>query len=445
VLSAFAIGCSPEHNVTDPVAQETRTATMTPQPSVTDSIVQDMPAGTVATGTAPQSPEVTVSPLSQSSSACPSTLTTISPDGALLDTIDRMMRSYPIGGVWGRPTDLDFTPKEAPLEGELVVSRRDGDVSRIEGCGSGIEVPVAVMLRTKDGGLAESVEGTARLTHEVGTTIDGTPTPFRAELSAFVDLDDLSGNFSFADDPTWTFGKAALRAELTPFGTRGMMGANIEAKDPPEPGSATRAPWEEPLLTWNGGNGCVGNPDADPEPALFPAPTEMRTALDAALAMTTGKTYRAKYADGAETKVSVEFTPLTLLCATNFWASYWHFPTSAHLRTNDGRVDVTIGVAIDPGYSQLHYNNLTEVPWAYPPSGVEKQIGHIDVPLSGYSHVGLESWFDLEPQPAGWLKVLGYPDGACTRCNDIGGCIDCAFTERVEILSLFIGTEADQP
>jgi hypothetical protein len=56
---------------------------------------------------------------------------------------------------------------------------------------------------------------------------------------------------------------------------------------------------------------------------------------------------------------------------------------------------------------------------------------------------GIEAWFDLTPEPAGWLKVLGYDDGARAVCDEIGGCIECSFDRRVEISSLFIGAEAD--
>ena len=325
-----------------------------------------------------------------------------------------------------------------------MVSRRDGDLVQLEVCTFGIEVPVAVTVRTNDGALAESVEGIVLLTNQGDMTIDGSPAPFRAELSAVVDLGALSGSFAFADDPAWTFSNATLRAELTPFGTRGMLGANIEPKEPSEPGSAVAPPSLEPLLTWHGGGGCVGSPDSDPDPALFPAPTEARALLDEALEMASAGTYRAKYADGTETRVAVQFAPLTLLCATNFWASYWHFPTRVHLTTDDGRLDVSIGVTIDPGFAQLHYNQLTEVPWAYPPSRLDERIGHIDVPVSDYAHVGIEAWFDLTPEPAGWIKVLGYDDGACAVCDEIGGCIECAFDQRVEILNLFIGAQADK-
>jgi hypothetical protein len=259
-----------------------------------------------------------------------------------------------------------------------------------------------------------------------------------------VDLGALSGSFSFADDPSWTFGHAMLRAELTSFGTRGTLGANIEPKGPYEPGRPSPAPSSKPLLSWHGADGCVGSSDTGSDPALFPAPTEARAALDAALEMAAAKTYRAKYSDGTATQVALEFAPLTLLCATNFWASYWHFPTRVHLRTDDGRLDVSIGVTIDPGFSALHYNQLDEVPWAYPPSRVERQIGHIDAAVSDYAHVGIESWFDVEPDPAGWIKVLGYDDGACARCDELGGCIECAFDKRVEILNLFIGAESDK-
>jgi hypothetical protein len=33
---------------------------------------------------------------------------------------------------------------------------------------------------------------------------------------------------------------------------------------------------------------------------------------------------------------------------------------------------------------------------------------------------------------------------ACGVCDDIGGCIECAFDQRVEILNLFIGAQADK-
>jgi hypothetical protein len=362
----------------------------------------------------------------------------------VLDTLDRLAGSYPIGGAWGAPNQLDFTPKEMPFEGELVVSPRDGVLVQVEGCSFGIEVPVAVSVRTNDGALAESVDGVVLLTNAGETTVDGAPAPFRAELLAFIDLGALSGSFAYADDPTRTFGIAALRAELTPFGTRGELRANIEPREPSDPGSTVAQPALDPLLTWHGGDGCVGGLDSDVDAALFPAPTEGRAALDAAIEMASAETYRVKYADGTETRLAVELAPLTLLCATNFWASYWHFPTRVHLRTDDGRLDVSIGVGIDPGFSQLHYSQLTEVPWAYPPSRVDEQIGHVDVDVAGYSHVGIEAWFDLTPEPAGWIKVLGYHDGACDLCDETGGCIECAFDQRIEILNLFIGAQAEK-
>lgn len=379
-----------------------------------------------------------------SSDACLGSRTPITdPDAALLATLDRLVGSYPIGGNWGAPAVLEFSPKQTPFDGELAVSRRDGDIVRLEGCTSGIEVPVAVTMRTNDGALAERVDGTVLLINQGEMTVDGAPAPFRAELSAVVNLGTLSGSFAFADDPNWTFGSATLRAELTPFGTRGTLGARVESKEPSAAGSAAVSPAADWLLSWHGGDGCVGDSYSDPDPALFPAPTEARAALDATLEMAAVETYQAKYSDGTETRVALEFAPLSLLCATNFWASYWHFPTRVHLKTDDGRLDISIGVTLDPGFTQLHYNQLDEVAWAYPPSNVAQQIGHIDVPVSDYAHVGIESWFDLTPEPAGWIKVLGYDDGACTRCDESGGCIECAYDERVEMLNLFIGAQAD--
>jgi hypothetical protein len=419
-LAALSVGCGAE-------------------PRVDDSVPGDTPAATTTESSADSGRAAP-----QASRDCRGTRTAITnPDGALLDTLDRLVGSYPIGGVWGVPAQLDFTPKETPFDGELVVSRRDGDLVQVEGCTFGIEVPLAVTVRTNDGALAESVEGIVVLTNSGDTTIDGSPAPFRAELLAFLDLGALSGSFAFADDPARTFGIAALRAELTPFGTRGTLRANIESKEHSEPGSVVAQPALEPLLTWQGEDGCVGGLVSDAAPALFPAPTEARAALDAALEMASAETYRVKYADGTETRLAVEFAPLTLLCATNLWASYWHFPTRVHLRTDDGRLDVSVGGTIDPGFSQLHYNQLTELPWAYPPSRVDEQIGHIDVPVSEYAHVGIEAWFDLTPEPAGWIKVLGYGAGACALCDEIGGCIECAFDQRIEILNLFIGAQAE--
>jgi hypothetical protein len=410
------------------------------QPSVDDSVVSDAPA---ATTTESSSDRGRAAP--QASQDCQGARTPITnPGSAVLDTLDRLAGSYPIGGAWGVPEQLDFTPKEMPFEGELVVSRRDGDLVRVEGCSFGIEVPVAVSVRTNDGALAERVDGVVLLTNAGETTVDGAPAPFRAELLAFIDLGALSGSFAYADDPTRTFGIAALRAELTPFGTRGKLSANIEPREPSDTGSSVAQPAVEPLLTWHGGDGCVGGLDSDVDAALFPAPTEGRAALDAALEMASAETYRVKHADGTETQLAVEFAPLTLLCATDFWASYWHFPTRVHLRTGDGRLDVSIGVGIDPGFSQLHYNQLTEVPWAYPPSRVDEQIGHVDVDVAEYAHVGIEAWFDLTPEPAGWIKVLGYDDGACDLCDENGGCIECAFDQRIEILNLFIGAQAEK-
>jgi hypothetical protein len=441
-LLTFAVGCSADPNVNDSVVDNMPAATTTYDTPATMT-TYDTPAAT----TTPQPSGGTVRPASEASSqGCLITRTPITnPDGALLETLDRVADRYPIGGAWGTPAQLEFKPRQAPFEGELVVRRRDGDLVQLDGCQSGIEVPVAVALRTNDGALAESVEGIVLLTHPDERTIDGTPAPFRAELSAVLDLGALSGSFAFADDPTWTFRKATLRAQLTRFGTRGMLGANIERKESPEAGLAVMPPSLEPLLTWHGGDGCVGSPGSDPDPALYPAPTEARAVLDAALEMAAAETYRAKYVNGTETQVAVELAPLTLLCATDFWASYWHFPTRVEVRTDDGRLDVSIGVTIDPGFTRLHYNELTEVPSAYPPSRVEEQIGHIDVPMSDYAHVGIEAWFDLTPEPAGWIKVLGYDDSACARCDEIGGCIECAYLERVEILTLFIGTQADKP
>jgi hypothetical protein len=419
-LAAFTVGCGAEPSAGDPVVDDTPVATATPEPSA---------------GTTPAAP--------LASDACQGTRTPIThPDGALLDTLDRLVGSYPMGGVWGEPAQLDYTPKGAPFEGELVVARLDGELDQLEGCRFGVELPVAVTVRTNDGALAESVEGLLLLTNPGDMTTDGSPAPFRAELSAVVDLGALSGSFAVADDPMWTFGHATLRAELTPFGTRGTLGASIEAKAASQPGSAV-APSLEPLLTWHGGDGCVGSPYSDPDPALFPASTDARQALDAALELASGQTYRAKYSDGTETRVALELAPLSLLCATSFWASYWHFPTRVRLRTDDGRLDVSIGVTIDPGFAQLHFNQLTEVPWAYPPSRVDEQIGHIDIPASDYAQIGIESWFDLTPEPAGWIKVLGYDAGACALCDELGGCIDCAFDQRVELLSLFIGAQTD--
>jgi len=410
------------------------------QPSVDDSGVNDAPA---ATTTGSSSDSGRAAP--QASRDCQGDRTPITnPDNAVLNILNRVAGRYPVGGAWGAPEQLEFTPNRMPFEGELVVSRRDGDLVRVEGCSFGVEVPVTVSVRTNDGALAESVDGVVLLTNAGETTVDGAPAPFRAELLAFIDLGAVSGSFVYAYDPHRTFGIAALRAELTPFGTRGTLRANIEPREPSDPGSTVTQPALEPLLTWDGGNGCVGGLDSDVDAALFPAPTEWRVALDAALEMASAETYRVKYADGTETKLAVEFAPLTLLCATNFWASYWHFPTSVQLRTDDGRLDVSIGVGIDPGFSQLHYNQLTEVPWAYPPSRVDEQLGHIDVDASEYSHVGIEARFDLTPEPAGWIKVLGYDDGACDLCDETGGCVECAFDQRVEILNLFIGAQAEK-
>ena len=426
VLAALVAGCGAERKANESVVNDS------------PSTVEQTPVVIPTT-----EPAADTLPVRSSVLGCQTTRMPIAnPDGGLLDTLDRLAGSYPIGGAWGTPAQLDFTPKEAPFEGELIVSRRDGDLVQLGGCSSGIEVPVAVTVRTTDGGLAENVGGIVVLTDQPDMTTDGSPAPFRAELSAVVDLGALSGSFAFADDPGWTIDDAELRAELTPFGTRGMLGAKIEPIAPV--GLRAVSPLAlEPLLTWDGGDDCVGGPGSQPEPALFPAPTEARAALDAALEMASAQTYRAKYADGTETRVALEFAPLTVLCATSFWASYWHFPTRVHLKTDDGRLDVSIGVTVDPGFARLHYNELTEVPGAYPPSRVDEQIGHIDASVLGYATVGIETWFDLTPEPAGWLKVLGYDDGACAHCDESGGCIECAFDQRIEILSLFIGTQAD--
>jgi hypothetical protein len=47
---------------------------------------------------------------------------------------EKLAGSYPIGGAWGAPAQLDFTPKATTVEGELVVSRRDGDLMQVDVC-----------------------------------------------------------------------------------------------------------------------------------------------------------------------------------------------------------------------------------------------------------------------------------------------------------------------
>ena len=67
-LPAFVVGCSADPNVHDPGMDDTPAATTTPQPS-----------------------EGTVRGASQASQACRATRTPITePDGALLDTLDRL-------------------------------------------------------------------------------------------------------------------------------------------------------------------------------------------------------------------------------------------------------------------------------------------------------------------------------------------------------------------
>ena len=82
------------------------------------------------------------------------------------------------------------------------------------------------------------------------------------------------------------------------------------------------------------------------------------------------------------------------------------------------------------------------MPWAYPPASAAERIGHVDAAMSDYAEVGVESWFDLTPEPAGWVKLLGYPAGACVHCDASGGCTECAWDARVEVLTLFIGAAA---
>jgi hypothetical protein len=40
--------------------------------------------------------------------------------------------------------------------------------------------------------------------------------------------------------------------------------------------------------------------------------------------------------------------------------------------------------------------------------------------------------------------VLGWNEGACGACDESGGCIECAFDQRVELLNLAIGSDADR-
>jgi hypothetical protein len=429
-LAAAVLGCSSDPDGSDPVADDTHPVAArtpdAPRPSAPTESFGDV--GTVTEGDNLDLCEVTRTPISD-------------PDVALLHTLDRLEGSYPIGGDWAAPVELEFSPKETPFEGELVVRRRDGQLVRLGGCAFGVEVPVAVTVRTKDGALAESVEGIVLLDRLDELTVDGTPAPFRGELSAQIDAGALSGSFTFADDPAWGVDSTTLRAELTPFGTRGMLGASIQPNGPPPPIRQVSPMALQPLLTWHGPDGCVGARGKDLGPSLFPAPTDARAELDATLETASAETYRARYADGTETRLAIDFEPLSLLCATNHWAGFWHFPTRVHLKTDDGRIDVSIGVSIDPGFARLHYNELTEVPWAYPPARVDEQIGHLDAALSEYAHVGIESWFDVAPEPAGWIKVFGYDDGACGACDASGGCSECAYDQRQEVLTLFIGTQ----
>ena len=431
-LAAAALGCGSEPDGNDAVAGDTHPAAAdAPNATVPSAPTESVSEpGAVSYGDGLQPCQVTRAPISDL-------------NGALLDTLDRLTGSYPIGGAWAAPAELDFAPKEAPFDGELVVRRREGQLVRLGGCAYGVEVPVTVTLRTNDGALAESVEGIVLLEHIDDATVDGSPAPFRGELSAQIDVRALSGSFAFADDPAWSVEGATLRVELTPFGTRGMLGAGIEPIGPPPQVRQVSPLALQPLLAWHGPDGCIGARGLDLGPSLFPAPTDARAALDAALEMASAETYRARYADGTETRLAIDFEPLSLLCATSQWASFWHFPTRVHLKTEDGRLDVSIGVSIDPGFARLHYNQLTEVPWAYPPARVDDQIGHIDAALSEYAHVGIESWFNVTPAPAGWIKVLGYDDGACGACDASGGCSECPYDRREEVLSLFIGNQAN--
>lgn len=429
-FAAFAAGCGNEPDGNGGAVHRTPGAT-----TATDASGGMVPSGPQLPGSLEEPPQV------EGSVACSVTRTPItSPDGALQDTIDRLVGSYPIGGTWAALAQLEFAQKGASLEGELVVSRRDGDVVDLEGCGSGIEVPVEVALRTSDGALDERLEGVVLLDEHREVYIDGSPAPFRAELSAVVDLGALSGSFALADESTYAVRYSELQADLTSFGTRGMLGINIDPKGPSD-GLREISPLARvPLLAWDGGEGCVG-PAQAAEPALFPAPSKERAALDAALEMAAAETYRARYADGTETRVAVELDPVSLLCAPS---DYWQFPTRVHLSTDDGRVDISIRVTIDPSISRLYYYQLLQGPWAYPPSRVDEEIGHIDVALTGYAHVGIESSFDYAPEPHGVIQVLGWNEGACIDCDESGGCSACAFAEQVELLKLTIGSGADE-
>jgi hypothetical protein len=125
-------------------------------------------------------------------------------------------------------------------------------------------------------------------------------------------------------------------------------------------------------------------------------------------------------------------------------------PVRVSLRTDDGAftetMDATARLVNDehPTLDGSPAPFVADVaPWAFPPAIVADQIGHIDAELSDYAHVGLETWFDLSPDPRGWIKVLGFRDGGCVDCAADGGCLECAWLARNEILTLFIGAEAD--
>lgn len=362
------------------------------------------------------------------------------PDPQLLDTIARLATRYAIAGRWAL-TDprIDFTPADAPFAGELALERRDGELVRLTGnCGGGIEIPVRVSLRTDDGALAESVDGIARLSDvPVFMPLDGSPPVFTAQVEAQLQLNALDGSFR-GESSQWKFGSGLLRADVTPIGSRGTLQAQLEFRKPPKLGPNERlvSPVPVELLRWPAAGSCADTDEGAHEP--FGVSSASSPALATAVEQLVQESFPAEYDDGTTTMVRVEVElPDAPVCSSDGL----RIPARARMRTDDGRLDVSFGVTLDPGFAQLHFNNRTDVGWAFPPAQLAERIGHIDAELDTFAHVGLEAWFDKAPEAQGWIKVLGYAPGDCLLCEGDSGCIECSWERRVVVLSLFIGAE----
>ena len=348
--------------------------------------------------------------------------------------------SQSIAGRWAMASALvEQSPANEPFDGELGVEPLAGPAAHVTGCGDGVEMPVRVTLRTQDGALDEAVEGTAFFRDDgaLPTRVDGSPGLRVAQVTARLQLRSRPGALSWDEDGDWVFGPAWLRAELSPFGSRGTLQVSIERRVPPKlgPNEAATSPPPSELLRWPVGAGCGGT-EQGTQPR-FAVSTAASPELTAAIEQVQQESYDAQYDDGTMTRVTVRIEASGQTCSDDAL----RLPSVAHIQTEDGRLDVSIPITIDPSYALLHFNNRSDVDWAYPPAELSARIGHIDLELDALAHVGIEAWFDKTPEPQGWLKVLGYGAGDCLLCGADGGCNECSWERRMELLGLFIGAE----